>query len=59
MNQDGRWQHYKKEAVGKIKICLECEHFRPGTKTCKICGCFMPAKVLIRGAHCPDNPPKW
>jgi len=56
---ENRWQHYKKEAVTKLKKCIECEHFKPKTKQCSLCGCFMPAKVLIKGMHSPDNPPKW
>jgi hypothetical protein len=35
-----------KEAVDKMKICLQCEHFFKPTKQCKKCGCFMPVKVL-------------
>ena len=46
-----------KEAVDKMKICLQCEHFFKPTKQCKKCGCFMPVKVRIPRLHCPVG--KW
>jgi len=56
---ENKFQQMKQEAVQKMKICMACEHYRPSTKQCKLCGCFMPAKVLLKGMHCPDTPPKW
>jgi len=49
----------KQEAVKKMKICIECENFVASTKQCKLCGCFMPAKVLVPMMRCPANPSKW
>ena len=46
-----------REAVDKMKICLQCEHFFKPTKQCKKCGCFMPVKVRIPGMRCPVR--KW
>ena len=43
----------------KLKICEECEFYKASLKQCKICGCFMPAKVLLPFAKCPADPPKW
>ncbi len=41
----------------RYDTCLECEHFRKVTKQCKICNCFMQAKVQFQDAQCPKN--KW
>lgn len=47
----------KREAIEKMKQCIQCEHFRKSTKQCKKCGCFMPLKVRLPGQHCPIG--KW
>lgn len=47
----------KKEAKAKMKICLQCEEMNKAIKTCKQCNCFLPAKVLVPGLHCPLD--KW
>lgn len=41
----------------RYNICLQCDNFVKQIKTCKKCGCFMPAKVLFADTECPDN--KW
>lgn len=46
-----------REAVDKMKICLQCEHFFNPTKQCKKCGCFMPIKVRLPNQSCPIE--KW
>jgi len=46
-----------RQAVDKMKICLQCEHFFKLTRQCKKCGCFMPAKVRMPGQKCPID--KW
>jgi len=33
--------------------CLECKYFK--NKKCKVCSCYMPAKVLFKDAVCPKN----
>jgi len=43
----------------RLDICRQCEHFNNIVKTCGICYCFMPAKVLLAHASCPANPPRW
>jgi ribosomal protein L32 len=50
-------QDIKNEAVQKMKVCLQCEHYKQKTRTCAVCRCFLPAKVLIPGLHCPKD--KW
>lgn len=53
----GSFQAMKEAAVEKMKICLQCEHYQKSTRTCKVCRCFLPAKVLVPGLHCPKE--KW
>lgn len=45
-------------AKTRIKLCVECEFFTE-RKTCKKCGCYMPAKVrsLRPQTKCPIG--KW
>ena len=40
----------------RMAICNGCDHLN-GIKTCSLCKCFMPAKVAIPFAACPDG--KW
>lgn len=40
----------------RMAICNDCEHLTK-IKTCSLCKCFMPAKVVIPFAACPDS--KW
>ena len=47
----------KREAIDKMKMCIQCPHFIKLTKQCKKCGCFMPLKVRLPGQSCPIN--KW
>jgi hypothetical protein len=37
----------------RMAICNSCEDLVPTVKTCKRCGCFMPAKTTFAGASCP------
>lgn len=43
----------------KMKVCEACEFYKPKTKQCRLCGCFMPLKTLFPGQKCPDWPPRW
>ena len=40
----------------RMAICGDCEQLTK-IKTCSLCNCFMPAKVAIPFAACPDG--KW
>jgi hypothetical protein len=40
----------------RMAICNGCEQLTK-IKTCSLCNCFMPAKVAIPFAACPDG--KW
>lgn len=54
---DWSLENIRRLAVDRTKVCLKCPKFSKMTKTCQACGCFVPAKVLIPGIHCPDD--KW
>lgn len=45
------------ESEGRYNICKECPFLNDITKTCKECGCFMPAKTKLKEATCPVG--KW
>ena len=40
-------------AEQRYNLCLECEEFRGNS--CKLCGCYMPAKVLFKKVECPKK----
>lgn len=41
----------------RIGICNSCNDFSKKLKTCKQCGCYMPAKAMFAGSSCPLE--KW
>lgn len=41
----------------RFKICESCQWFKPRSKTCKKCGCFMNLKTHLLNAKCPIG--KW
>ena len=41
----------------RMSICRGCEHYKDKTKSCKKCGCFMPAKTKLAKSKCPIG--KW
>jgi len=41
----------------RYAICQSCEEFRPATKQCRVCDCFMPLKTRMNIAPCPLG--KW
>ena len=45
------------DANSKIEICNSCEKYNLKLKLCKVCKCFMPAKVLLPLVKCPEG--KW
>ena len=44
-------------ASQRMGICGECDRFREETKTCEICGCFLPLKTAAANMKCPID--KW
>lgn len=43
----------------RLGACAPCEHLDPDSQRCKVCGCFVGAKVWLATAQCPDTPPRW
>ena len=43
--------------LNRMSICNECDNFNTIMKTCKQCGCYMPAKATFANSECPDE--KW
>jgi len=46
----------EKIAEDRFEICIGCDYLRKNN-SCKLCGCFMPAKVRSKKSKCDDN--KW
>lgn len=44
------------EAKKRWEICTKCPNLTPNA-SCKLCGCYMPAKVKAPRAKCPLK--KW
>jgi len=40
----------------RLEVCKRCPAFT-SLQTCNKCGCFMPAKVQLAGATCPQK--RW
>ena len=40
-------------AEKRYKLCLECEEF--DNDRCKLCSCYMKAKVLFKSVECPKQ----
>lgn len=40
----------------RLEICRQCQYYT-GLEQCALCGCFMPAKVMLPHASCPDG--RW
>lgn len=47
----------EEESGNRYDICKSCPFLNQTTKTCKECGCFMPAKTKLKMATCPVG--KW
>ena len=47
----------KELSQARLAICSTCDFFRPNSKTCRKCGCFMKLKTTLEHAKCPIG--KW
>lgn len=48
----------EEEAEDRLDICLDCPFLAPESNyRCKICTCFVEAKVLLTTEECPKK--KW
>jgi hypothetical protein len=43
--------------LSRMTICNSCDDLNTTVKTCKQCGCYMPAKASFASASCPVG--KW
>jgi hypothetical protein len=41
----------------RLSICDTCDDLSKLIKTCKHCGCYMPAKAMFANSTCPED--KW
>jgi len=41
----------------RINMCENCDDFKPITRQCGICWCFMDIKTKIKNKSCPKD--KW
>ena len=41
----------------RLSICNSCDNLNKTINTCKLCGCYMPAKAILANSECPDK--KW
>ena len=37
----------------RAQICYKCSNLNKVTKFCKLCGCFIPAKITVKKEGCP------
>ena len=44
----------KQIAEERFDICSNCDYLQKN-KVCKLCGCYMPAKVRSMKSSCDDN----
>ena len=44
-------------AAERLAICEKCDRYRPESKICEICGCFLPLKTAAANMECPIQ--KW
>jgi len=41
----------------RMEICKACPHYVPVVSVCSECGCFLPAKTMMKKTSCPLE--KW
>ena len=39
--------------------CQSCEYLDKPSQRCKLCGCYVWAKMRMSAAECPDKPSRW
>lgn len=39
-----------REIVRDYRVCVRCPYHNPDTRSCLLCGCFMPYKIAAGGA---------
>lgn len=46
-----------KKAAQRMEICYNCQDLDKSAVRCKLCGCYMNAKIRFDAAKCPAD--KW
>jgi hypothetical protein len=41
----------------RMTVCEECDRYREDSRTCELCGCYMPLKTTMANMKCPID--KW
>lgn len=44
-------------AAERLKVCVECSHFKKLARQCDLCSCWMDIKTKMLQASCPID--KW
>lgn len=44
----------KQEGELRFSICSSCDQLNKESHKCGLCGCYMPAKVLVMNERCPQ-----
>lgn len=39
--------------------CQSCKYLDQSSQRCKLCGCYVWAKMRVASAECPDKPSRW
>ena len=39
--------------------CQSCKYLDKSSQRCKLCGCYVWAKMRMSSAECPDKPSRW
>ena len=47
----------KEVALQRLEICKACDNLVTPVNICKICGCFILAKIALAGSYCPQQ--RW
>lgn len=56
MNAEKYFLSLEKSQI-RMSICQQCDNFNSSTQMCTKCWCFMPMKVKLAPACCPEH--KW
>jgi hypothetical protein len=41
----------------RLETCEACDRYREDSRTCELCGCYMPLKTTMANMRCPID--KW
>ncbi len=47
----------KEEYERRLLICKECDELISGM--CKVCGCYVELRAVLKNSSCPAVHPKW